>query len=157
VEPKVSIAYISPSSILAVSPSASQRIREVERGNGKRGRTVVHGNTLTPVDLVGIDRVSAERSDSLHWIGLAFDSNLVGLHHLLDRLPDLRHLDINAGTTDPRVGRIFDSSKKVVELRIKGNSPCTVNDMTYSIGRATEECQKRQRQTRRSSGPRPSI
>jgi hypothetical protein len=118
---------------VSICPAERREADEMRewRSGGDGWRTVVHRNTFPSMDPMRLDRVSTETSDSFDRVGLAIDGHLVRLHHLLDRLSNLRHLDIDAGTANPRVGGIFDSSEEVIELRIKCNSPCTVNDPTW--------------------------
>jgi hypothetical protein len=80
------------------------------------------------VDLVRVDRMTTEISHSLDWIGRPIDGHLIGFHHLLDRLSDLTHLDIDSSASDASVRGILHSCEQIVELRIEGHSPSTIDN-----------------------------
>ena len=66
-------------------------------------------NTLSCVDLIAFDAMSAQVLDSFDFVSLVLDFDLVRLHGLLDRLTDLTKSCIDARVSDAGVCRILDS------------------------------------------------
>lgn len=58
--------------------------------------------------LVRGDGVAVQVADTLHFVRLSIELDLVRLHHLLHRRPDFVEAGIDARLFDPRVGRRLD-------------------------------------------------
>jgi hypothetical protein len=67
-------------------------------------QTFADWNTLPSMDLVRSNRMSVEISHSLDGVGGSVDCHFIRLHHLLDCLADLTHLNIDSSAADAGVG-----------------------------------------------------
>ena len=83
-------------------------------------------HALACVNMVAIDTVSAKICNTLYWISLALNLNLVGLHSFLNCFSNFSESRIDSRVSDSSVSRIFDCHEQIVISGIKGNCECTI-------------------------------
>ena len=77
--------------------------------------------------------MSIEVLDDLDLVDLSIDLNFVGLHGLLDSLPDLSESCVNACFLDTRVGSILDGFEEIVINWVEGHSKGCIDDSALNL------------------------
>lgn len=83
-------------------------------------------HTLACVNMIAIDTVTTKIFNTLDWISLAFNFNLIGLHSFLNCLSNFSESRINSSMSDSSVSGVFDCHEQLIIGWIEGNCECTI-------------------------------